>query len=109
MNYKRYRNIKYRKERIDILFFLLKDYVYDKLWSELSPKDRQFLYVIAGSKTGKAKDIKDELKWANNQYTPYRDRLIKKMLVDGEEYGYLKITLPLFEDYVIRAYQSELD
>ncbi|MBQ9360849.1 MAG: AAA family ATPase [Lachnospiraceae bacterium] len=80
----------------------LEDYVYDKLWSELSGGDRKLLYGIAVSEKGKAKDIKEIIGWDNNQYTPYRDRLIKKMVVDGDRYGYLKITLPLFEEYVKR-------
>ena len=85
----------------------LEDYVYEKLWSELSKRDRRFLYAVCVSKEGKAKEIKELLKWENNQYTPYRDRLIKKMLLNGEEYGYLKTTLPLFEDYVIRSCERE--
>lgn len=85
----------------------LEDYVYEKLWSELSRKDKKLLYAIASSESGKAKEIKDSLKLRNNQYTPYRDRLIKKMLVNGDEYGYLKISLPLFEDFIKRAYLAD--
>lgn len=80
----------------------LEDYVYEKIWSELSKYDKEFMYAVAYSETGKAKEVKDFLGWANNKYTPYRDRLIKKMLLDGSEYGYLKITLPLFKEYIIR-------
>ena len=82
----------------------LEDYVYEKLWSELSNGDRKFLHAVAASKTGKANEIKDIMGIDNNQYTPYRDRLIKKMILNGDEYGYLKITLPLFEDYILRQY-----
>ncbi|MCR4651604.1 MAG: ATP-binding protein [Lachnospiraceae bacterium] len=85
----------------------LEDYVYEKLWSELSFCDKKLLYAAAKSKSKKAKDIKIELGWENNQYTPYRDRLIKKMLINGDDYGYVKITLPLFEDYILRKYQME--
>ena len=80
----------------------LEDYVYEKLWSELSRTDKKLLYAIAESKTGKAGDIKNSLKISNNRYTPYRDRLIKKMIVDGNEYGYLKITLPMFDQFILR-------
>ena len=82
----------------------LEDYVYEKIWSELSRGDREFLYAVAKSETGKAKEIKEILGVANNKYTPYRDRMKKKALVECEEYGYLKMTLPLFEEYVIRSY-----
>ncbi len=82
----------------------LEEYVYEKIWSELSRGDRNLLYAVAKSETRKVKEIKEIMGVSNNQYTPYRDRMIKKMLLDGSEYGYLRITLPLFEDYVIRSY-----
>lgn len=82
----------------------LEDYVYEKIWSELSAGDRKLLLAVANSDTGKAKDIKDSIGMKNNEYTPYRNRLIKKMLVDGEEYGYLKLTLPLFDEFIKRQY-----
>ena len=84
----------------------LEDYVYDKLWSEMSGKDRTLLYGIASSIDGKAKSIKDIIGWDNNQYTPYRDRLIRKMVVDGDNYGHLQIILPLFDEYIKRVYQK---
>lgn len=85
----------------------LEDYSYEKIWSELSRSDKRLLYAIAESRTGKAKEIKEIIGIENNEYTPYRDRLIKKMIVNGDEYGYLKITLPLFDDYVKRCYRME--
>ena len=78
----------------------LEDYVYEKIWSELSAEDKKLLRAIVSSESGKAKEIKDILGWSNEKYAPYRDRLIKKMIVDGSEYGYLKLTLPLMEDFV---------
>lgn len=85
----------------------LEDYVYEKVWSELSAGDRKLLFAVAASEHGKAKEIKDVVGWDNNHYTPYRDRLIKKMLLNGDEYGYLRITLPLFKEYIIRAYNAK--
>ncbi len=86
----------------------LEDYVYDKIWSELSRTDRLLLYAIAMSGTGKAKEVKEIADMNNNEYTPYRDRLIKKMLVNGDEYGYLKINLPLMEDFIKRNYRISM-
>lgn len=83
----------------------LEDYVYDKIWSELSAEDKKLLYAIAKSQTGKAKEIKDTLNWSNEKYAPYRDRLIKKMIIDGSEYGHLKLVLPLMEDYIMMKYE----
>ncbi len=38
---------------------------------------------------------------STNQFNPYRDRLVKKGLVDGSTHGYVSFTLPLFERYVV--------
>lgn len=86
----------------------LEDYVYEKIWSELSYMDKKFLYAVARTKTGKAKEIKDSLGWTNNKYTPYRNRLIKKMILNGDDYGYLKITLPLFNEYIINTFDDDM-
>ena len=42
-----------------------------------------------------------------NEFNPYRDRLIKKGIVDGNERGYIKFILPLFEKYVPDNYDAE--
>ena len=83
----------------------LEDYVYDKIWSELSTEDRKLLRAIAASQSNKAKDIKDSLGWSNEKYAPYRDRLIKKMIIDGSEYGHLRLVLPLMEDFIAMRFE----
>lgn len=85
----------------------LEDYVYEKIWYELSGKDKQFLYGVASSRNGKASEIKEILGIANNEYTPYRDRLIKRGILNGNEHGTLMFSLPLFEDYVRSNYIDE--
>ncbi|MBQ9360910.1 MAG: ATP-binding protein [Lachnospiraceae bacterium] len=84
----------------------LEDYSYEKIWAEMSAGDRKLAYGLANSKTGKAKEIKDFLAISNNEYTPYRDRLVKRGILDGSEHGYIKFTLPLFEEYVLRNYDT---
>lgn len=79
----------------------LEEYVYDKLWSELSPKDRQIAYGIAHSKTGEVKEIREYLHLTSDQLSPYRARLIRKGIVDGDERGKLTFTLPLFDQYAL--------
>ena len=66
----------------------LSEFVYDKIWSELSQKDR----IVA---------IREHLGMETNEFNPYRKRLIKKGIVSGETRGYVFFTLPLFERYVI--------
>ncbi len=82
----------------------LEDYVYEKIWSEFSAGDKKLAYGIAKSPNGKANEIKEILSIENNEYTPYRDRLIKRGILDGSEHGRLKFILPLFESYVLNNY-----
>lgn len=79
----------------------LSEFVYDKIWSELSRKDRVVARGIAETDSGKIKDIREHLGMETNQFNPYRKRLIKKGILSGEMRGYVYFTLPLFEDYVL--------
>lgn len=79
----------------------LGEFVYDKIWSELSQKDRIVARGIAEVDGGKIKDIREYLGMETNEFNPYRKRLMKKGIVSGETRGYVFFTLPLFERYVI--------
>lgn len=82
----------------------LEEYVYEKIWSELSSRDREIAYAIAKCNSGKIKDIRQFLDIESNQFNPYRKRLIKKGIIDGSEYGIVKFTLPFFERFVVENY-----
>ena len=77
----------------------LYEFVYDKIWTELSPKDRRVLSVINGMRST-SKEIKETLSMTDNELNPYRQRLIRKGIVDGNERGVLKLTLPLFNQFI---------
>lgn len=79
----------------------LSEFVYDKIWSELSRKDCVVARGIAETDSGKIKDIRERLGMETNQFNPYRKRLIKKGILSGEMRGYVHFTLPLFEEYVL--------
>lgn len=79
----------------------LSEFVYDKLWSELSAKDKIVARGIAQIKSGKISEIRELLHMETNEFNPYRKRLIRKGLIDGETRGYVKFTLPFFEEYVL--------
>jgi len=82
----------------------LANYVYDKIYSELSNKDKKVLYACAKTKTRKISDIRSYLKMETNQFNPYRKRLIDKGILNGEERGYLYFSLPFFDRYVLENY-----
>lgn len=78
----------------------LYEYVYNKIWEELSPKDRRFLTVMSGKKEKTAAEIKEALGVKDSEFSPYRQRLIRKGIVDGSTRGILRLTLPLFDQFV---------
>lgn len=75
--------------------------MYDKIWSELSNKDRRICYGIAKTESGKIKEIRDKLSLKTNEFNPYRDRLKKRGIIDCEEHGYVFFSLPEFGEYVL--------
>lgn len=84
----------------------LEEYVYEKIWSELSAKDRQIAYGIANCSSGKIKEIRAWLQMETNAFNPYRKRMIKKGIIDGSVYGVVKFTLPFFERFVLENYEE---
>ena len=78
----------------------LEEYVYEKIWSELSDTDQRVLSAMSRTQTCRIADIREELGMSTNQFNPYRARLIRKGIVNGEKYGYLRFALPLFEEFV---------
>ena len=82
----------------------LEEYVYEKIWSELSGKDKFVLNGIAHTENGKISDIRRYLNMETNQFNPYRKRLIRKGIINGETHGYIKFVLPLFDKFVIENY-----
>lgn len=84
----------------------LDDFVYEKLWSELSEKDKEVARGIAETESGESADIRKALGITSNSLSQYRRRLIKKGLVSGEEHGKLQFTLPLFEEFVKDQYKG---
>ena len=79
----------------------LEDYVYEKIWSELSEGDRRILSGVARTATGKISEVREILNIGTNEFNPYRKRLIKKGIINGDVRGYVRFVLPLFEQFVL--------
>lgn len=86
----------------------LDDFVYDKMWSELSEGDRLLAWGIARTPTGKVAEVRELLDMETNRFNPYRRRLIQKGIVNGDRRGYVSFTLPCFEDYVLEHYGEQI-
>ena len=98
------RNCSYN-EVIDEFDAYLGEYVYDKIWSELSENDRRVLKAIAGSSSGKNEAIRALADMNSSTFSVYRDRLIKKGLIVSDRYGFVALTLPRFKEYALRQNQ----
>lgn len=81
----------------------LEEYVYDKIWSELSEKDKKIVYGISQVHSGKIKDIREKLGLSSNEFTPYKRRLVRKGVI-GDDSGYARFALPLFDKFVKENY-----
>ncbi len=79
----------------------LEEYVYDKIWSELSVNDKRVMVAIAGSTEGKTAEIRKQVGMETNIFSTYRERLIKKGVINGETRGYVKMALPFFREFVL--------
>ncbi|MBP3853797.1 MAG: hypothetical protein J6D18_04430, partial [Erysipelotrichaceae bacterium] len=82
----------------------LEDYVYEKIWMECSGNDQAILYAMAKSPTDKIADIRSQLNIDTNAFNPYRQRLIRKGLVNGSVHSHLTFTLPYFDRFVLEHY-----
>ena len=79
----------------------LQDYVYTKIWSELSMKDRQVIWGIARTESGKVSEIRELLQMESNEFTPYRRRLIRRGVIVADGWGYVRFALPLFDEFAL--------
>lgn len=80
----------------------LEEYVYEKVWSELSKSDKELLTAMAKTADNKVEAIRKTMKKASNSFSVYRNRLIKKGVITSPEYGHLDFTLPRFKEFVLR-------
>ena len=72
---------------------------YELIWQSLTNAEKEIVRCIYKTKDGKAEDIKALMENPAN-YPVYRNRLINKHIVDGDERGYLKIHLPRFDKFI---------
>ncbi|MBO4374728.1 MAG: AAA family ATPase [Lachnospiraceae bacterium] len=99
MIYYEHRNGSTLDEMINMLDDMLDDFVYKKIWSELSGRDRNIILSITEDRM-KVGDICKKNDMTSNNFSIYRDRLIKKGILTSPQHGYLSIALPRFREVV---------
>lgn len=78
----------------------LSDYVYEKLYSELSDKEQTFLIFMKDDNAIKMVALAEKSGWSDKTISVYRDRLIKKGIIYSPKYGYVQLTLPRFSRFL---------
>lgn len=79
----------------------LAEYVYDKIWSELSETDKRIIRVLSSENSMQTKDVRAEMDgMSSEKFSVYRDRLKKQGLINTSEYGKISLALPRFDAYV---------
>ena len=81
----------------------LGEYVYSKIWSELSQNDKRVVIEMSGNKETRVTAIREKTGMTSSEFSVYRDRLKRKGLIDTSSYGRMSLTLPRFEEYAIAA------
>ena len=103
LGYLCYKNKASYEDVLDEVDAYLEEYVYEKIWSELSDKDKQVALALANSESSKIESIRNVAGLDSNLFNTYRKRLIKKGIVKAPSYGCLEFTLPRFKNFVIRS------
>lgn len=79
----------------------LYEFAYQKIWSELSAKDRKVAWAVARSGDGEVARVRAVLNYTSNQFNPYRDRLIKAGVLTGGQPGIVEFALPWFDRFAL--------
>ena len=80
--------------------YILEEYAYSKMWSELSDIDRSVLITINKSKEKKVKDIREALDMSSSLFSTYRKRLVGAGLIEAPKYGTVNFVLPRFDVFL---------
>lgn len=79
---------------------ILAQYVYNKIYSELSEKELQIVTYMCESNETKVSSILNGLHMSSSAFSPYRDRLLKKGIAFSRKRGELDIALPRFAEFL---------
>lgn len=89
------------KELLSHFDTYLAEYVYDKLWSELSHKEQIILKNVDTNDTINIKTLLKRIDETNSYFSVYKDRLIKKGIITSPSYGTIKFSLPRFKEFLV--------
>lgn len=82
----------------------MEEYSYEKIWSELTAREKEIVGVLVSSETGRmrVKDIKAGTGTNDQTFPTYRRRLSGSGVISVSDYGYCELALPRFKEIVSR-------
>lgn len=90
------------REVIDEYDSYLEEYAYDKIFSELSEKEKEICFLISQTDSDKVEAIRSGGHISSNVFSVYRDRLLKKGVLISPAYGKVQFYLPRFKEFLNR-------
>lgn len=88
------------KEVLNEFDNILFEFVYEKIYSELSNKEQQILKSFNSNEAIKLKTLIDNSSLDEKTIGVYRIRLIKKGIINSPSYGMVEFTLPRFKEFL---------
>ncbi|MBQ7588095.1 MAG: ATP-binding protein [Lachnospiraceae bacterium] len=76
---------------------LLDDFVYKKIWSSLTTREREIVRAINTDEV-KASEICVRTGISNSSWSQYREMLVDKGIIETPRYAYVSLTLPRFNE-----------
>lgn len=101
-------NMEYTEDLLNEYDSALAEYSYDKIYSEMSNKDVFFMEVITKNHFSTVRELVDELGITLQEFSVYRDRLIKSGILYSPKRGYFEIALPRFGEYLTRKHDMQM-
>lgn len=88
------------KEAIPAFDERMPEYCYEKIWEDLSEKEKEIITLLAKNGQMATRSIVEGIGVSAKTFSVQRDRLIKKGIVDGRGRGVVRLLLPRFEEFV---------
>ena len=82
----------------------LEEGVYNKLWRQMSAKEKEILSFIAQRGSVSNEDIFEKGLLTPSTISTYKSSLSKKGVVDASRRGYMSLALPRFAEFILAVY-----
>lgn len=98
--YWEYRDRMPKEKIVERLDGLLDEYVYRKIWEGLTGLEKKFLLAMEDDRMTTTKEICGKSGIKESSVAKYRERLLKRGLIQSPEYGAVMLALPRFSHVV---------